>query len=156
MRSLEIGFLAWDAGGRFVAAAVLLGAALYELTPVKDVCLSECRDPLAFLLHSWRPGPVGALRMGIAHGAWGVGGCWALMAALFALPRRRWKRWRGISRGSTTQSASFRRVTDRAPGERSGATRATVPVRLIAGAIGPAPRTKGAGPWRTASIGSPR
>jgi predicted metal-binding membrane protein len=85
LRSLEIGFLAWDEGGRFVAAGVLLGAALYELTPLKDVCLSECRDSLTFVHHSWRPGSVGAVRMGIAHGAWCVGCCWALMAALFAL-----------------------------------------------------------------------
>ena len=85
LRPLEIGFLAWDEGGRFVAAGVLLGAALYELTPLKDVCLSECRDSLTFVHHSWRPGSVGAVRMGIAHGAWCVGCCWALMAALFAL-----------------------------------------------------------------------
>jgi predicted metal-binding membrane protein len=85
LRSLEIGFLSWDEGGRFVAAGVLLGAALYELTRVKDVCLRECRHPVAFLRHSWRAGAAGALRMGIAHGAWCVGCCWALMAALFAL-----------------------------------------------------------------------
>jgi predicted metal-binding membrane protein len=85
LRSLEIGFLAWDEGGRFVAAGVLLGAALYELTPLKDTCLSECRAPFTFMRHSWRPGSVGAVRMGIAHGVWCVGCCWALMAALFAL-----------------------------------------------------------------------
>src|SRR5215211_4099954 len=85
IRSLEIGFLAWDEGGRFVAAGVLLAAAVYELTPLKDVCLSECRDSLTFMGHSWRPGAIGAVRMGIAHGAWCIGCCWALMAALFAL-----------------------------------------------------------------------
>ena len=85
IRSLEIGFLAWDEGGRFVAAGVLVAAAVYELTPLKDVCLSECRDSLTFMGHSWRPGAIGAVRMGIAHGAWCIGCCWALMAALFAL-----------------------------------------------------------------------
>jgi predicted metal-binding membrane protein len=85
LRSLDIGFLAWNEGGRFVAAGVLLGAALYELSPLKDVCLSECRDPVSFLRRSWKPGSVGAVRMGIAHGAWCVGCCWAQMAALFAL-----------------------------------------------------------------------
>jgi predicted metal-binding membrane protein len=85
LRSPEIGFLAWDEGGRFVAASVLLGAALYELTPLKALCLGECRHPLTSLLHSWRPGAIGAVRMGIAHGAWCVGCCWAMMAALFAL-----------------------------------------------------------------------
>jgi len=85
LRSLEIGFLAWDEAGRYVAAGVLLGAALYQLTPLKDACLTECRHPLAFHRHSCRPGSVGALTTGIAHGAWCVGCCWALMAALFAL-----------------------------------------------------------------------
>ena len=85
MRSLETGFFAWDEGGRFVATGVLLGPALYQLIPLKDVCLTECRDPLTCLLHSWRPGSLGAVRMGIESGAWCVGSCWALMAALFAL-----------------------------------------------------------------------
>jgi predicted metal-binding membrane protein len=60
-------------------------AAVYELTPLKDVCLGKCRSPLGFLLGSWRDGWSGALRMGAAHGAWCVGCCWALMASLFAL-----------------------------------------------------------------------
>jgi predicted metal-binding membrane protein len=85
LRSLEIGFLAWDEGGRDVAAGVLLGAALYELTPPKHACLSECRAPVVLMRDSWKPGSVGAVRMGIAHGAWCIGCCWALMAALFAL-----------------------------------------------------------------------
>ena len=79
------GALAWDRAGRWVAGATLLAAAVYELTPFKNVCLSKCRSPLGFLLTSWRNGPTGALRMGAAHGAWCVGCCWALMAALFAL-----------------------------------------------------------------------
>jgi predicted metal-binding membrane protein len=77
--------LAWDRAGRWVAAATLLGAAVYELTPVKDACLGKCRSPLGFLLSAWRDGTSGALRMGAEHGAWCVGCCWALMAALFAL-----------------------------------------------------------------------
>jgi len=85
VRSADIRFLAWDEGGRYFAAGVILGAAVYQLTPLKDVCLSKCRNPLAFLMHNWRPGPTGALRMGIEHGGWCVGCCWALMAALFAL-----------------------------------------------------------------------
>lgn len=85
VRSLDIGFLAWAEGGRFVAAGVILGAAVYQLTPLKDVCLRKCRSPFMFLLQAWRPGRSGALRMGIEHGGWCVGCCWALMAALFAL-----------------------------------------------------------------------
>jgi predicted metal-binding membrane protein len=77
--------LAWNAGGRWVAAAVLAGAAVYELTPLKNACLSRCRSPLGFLLGNWRDGPAGAVEMGSKHAAWCVGCCWALMAGLFAL-----------------------------------------------------------------------
>jgi len=77
--------LAWDGAGRWVAAATLILAAVYELTPLKDVCLGKCRSPLGFLLGSWRAGRLGALQMGAKNGAWCVGCCWALMASLFAL-----------------------------------------------------------------------
>jgi predicted metal-binding membrane protein len=77
--------LAWDRSGRWVAAATLIVAAAYELTPLKDACLGKCRSPLGLLLGSWRDGPVGALRMGVRNGAWCVGCCWALMASFFAL-----------------------------------------------------------------------
>ena len=77
--------LVWDHAGRWVAGATLILAAVYELTPLKDVCLGKCRSPLGFLLGSWRDGATGGLRMGIRHGAWCIGCCWALMASLFAL-----------------------------------------------------------------------
>jgi predicted metal-binding membrane protein len=77
--------LAWDRAGRWVAGATLVVAAVYELSPLKDVCLGKCRSPLGFLLGAWRDGRGGALRMGARHGAWCVGCCWALMASLFAL-----------------------------------------------------------------------
>jgi predicted metal-binding membrane protein len=77
--------LAWDRGGRWVAGATLIVAAVYELTPLKDACLGKCRSPLGFLLGSWRPGRLGAVEMGARHGAWCIGCCWALMASLFAL-----------------------------------------------------------------------
>jgi predicted metal-binding membrane protein len=77
--------LAWDRAGRWVAGVTLLVAAVYELTPLKDVCLGKCRSPLGFLLGSWRGGRSGALRMGMKNGGWCVGCCWALMASLFAL-----------------------------------------------------------------------
>jgi predicted metal-binding membrane protein len=82
---LSIGVLAWDRAGRYLAGAVICAAALYELTPAKDVCLSKCRGPLDFLMGGWRDGHGGALAMGLRHGAWCVGCCWALMVALFAL-----------------------------------------------------------------------
>jgi len=77
--------LAWDRAGRWVAGATLVVAAVYELTPLKDVCLGKCRSPLGFLLGAWRSGRLGALQMGARHGAWCIGCCWALMASLFAL-----------------------------------------------------------------------
>jgi predicted metal-binding membrane protein len=83
--SLSIGALSWHRGGAYLAGAVLVAAAAYQLTPAKDACLRRCRGPLDFLLTQWRDGPWGALRMGSVHGAWCVGCCWALMAALFAL-----------------------------------------------------------------------
>jgi len=74
-----------DAGGRYASAGVILAAAVYQLTPAKNACLTKCRTPLDFILHRMRPGLRGALRMGMEHGAWCVGCCWALMVALFAL-----------------------------------------------------------------------
>jgi predicted metal-binding membrane protein len=76
---------AWDNAGRWIAGATLLVAAVYELTPLKDVCLGKCRSPLGLLLGTWRDGPTGAVQMGLKNGAWCVGCCWALMASFFAL-----------------------------------------------------------------------
>jgi predicted metal-binding membrane protein len=85
VHSLSIPELSWHRGGPYLAGGVLLAAAIYQLTPMKDACLRRCRGPLDFVLTHWRDGPAGALRMGMAHGAWCVGCCWGLMAALFAL-----------------------------------------------------------------------
>jgi predicted metal-binding membrane protein len=84
VRSLDLSWLAWDEGGQYVAAGVILGAALYELTPAKSTCLRRCRDPELVTRH-WRPGLSGALLMGVENGGFCVGSSWALMAALFAL-----------------------------------------------------------------------
>ncbi|HET7821953.1 MAG TPA: DUF2182 domain-containing protein [Ornithinibacter sp.] len=75
----------WGRAGRVLTGATLLLAAVYELTPLKNVCLSKCRSPLGLLIGSWRDGWSGALRMGMTNGAWCVGCCWALMTSLFAL-----------------------------------------------------------------------
>ena len=77
--------LMWSHTGRTLAGITLLVAAVYEVTPLKDVCLGKCRSPLGALLGSWREGSLGAVRMGATNGAWCVGCCWALMASLFAL-----------------------------------------------------------------------
>jgi predicted metal-binding membrane protein len=67
----------------WLSGAVLIGAGLYQLSPLKAACLSHCRSPASFLSRHWRPGPRGALRLGAMHGAYCVGCCWLLMALLF-------------------------------------------------------------------------
>jgi predicted metal-binding membrane protein len=79
------GFFDWDRGGRWVAGAAIAAAGLYELTPLKSVCLRHCRGPLHYVLGGWRSGRLGAVRMGAEHGAYCVGCCWGLMVVLFAL-----------------------------------------------------------------------
>jgi len=70
-----------DPGNR-VVGAVLIAAGLYQLTPLKSACLTRCRNPTDFLVTHWRRGRVGALRLGVEHGAYCVGCCWALMGVL--------------------------------------------------------------------------
>ena len=69
---------------RTAAGVTLLLAGAYQLTPWKAVCLSQCRSPLAFVMQHWREGMAGAWTMGIHHGAYCLGCCWALMLLLFA------------------------------------------------------------------------
>lgn len=67
----------------WLGGAILLVAGAWQLTPVKGVCLRHCRSPLSFLVGSWRPGRLGALRMGLEHGTYCLGCCWFLMGLLF-------------------------------------------------------------------------
>lgn len=69
--------------GRPAAAALLIAAGIYQLSPLKDACLGRCRSPADFLARNYRPGASGALRVGLLHGAYCVGCCWMLMALLF-------------------------------------------------------------------------
>lgn len=85
MGSLDVAALSWDGGGPWLAGAVIAAAGVYQLTPAKDVCLTKCRGPMDFISGYWKDGYGGAVRMGVEHGGWCVGCCWALMAALFAL-----------------------------------------------------------------------
>ena len=75
----------WDRGGPVLAGAAVALAGVYQLTPLKRVCLRHCRTPLAFVMHRWRPGPAGAVLMGLEHGAWCLGCCIGLMLALLAV-----------------------------------------------------------------------
>jgi predicted metal-binding membrane protein len=63
---------------------LLIGAGLYQLSALKQACLATCRSPLSFMTRLWRPGAIGALRLGLAHGGYCLGCCWALMLLLFA------------------------------------------------------------------------
>jgi predicted metal-binding membrane protein len=67
----------------WLSAAVLAAAGIYQLSPLKRVCLEHCRAPAEYLARHWRPGGRGALVMGLEHGTYCVGCCWALMALLF-------------------------------------------------------------------------
>ena len=66
-----------------LSAAILAAAGLYQLSPLKRVCLAQCRSPVQFLARHWRPGRSGAFMIGFRHGAFCVGCCWTLMALLF-------------------------------------------------------------------------
>jgi predicted metal-binding membrane protein len=68
--------------GTVFSGLLLLLAGAFQLTPQKQACLRRCRSPLLFLMSWWRPGAWGALRMGILHGVFCVGCCWALMALM--------------------------------------------------------------------------
>jgi predicted metal-binding membrane protein len=68
---------------RWLSGAVLIAVGLYQLSPLKNICLAHCRTPTSFLSRHWRPHALGALRLGAMHGAYCVGCCWMLMALLF-------------------------------------------------------------------------
>jgi predicted metal-binding membrane protein len=65
--------------------AIVVVAGIYQLTPLKNVCLRHCRSPLHFLLHGWGEGRIGAMRTGAVHGSFCLGCCWGIMAALFVV-----------------------------------------------------------------------
>lgn len=66
-----------------LGAVILIAVGIYQWTPLKRICLTHCRSPLHWLSRRWRPGVAGAIRMGVSHGLYCVGCCWALMLLLF-------------------------------------------------------------------------
>jgi predicted metal-binding membrane protein len=64
--------------------SILVVAGLYQFTPLKHACLRQCQSPFGFIMGHWRDGKKGALRMGVVHGAYCLGCCWALFAVLVA------------------------------------------------------------------------
>ena len=71
------------ANSQFLGAALLIVAGVYQLTPWKMVCLDHCRSPANFISEHWQLGASGAFRLGLHHGAFCLGCCWALMGLLF-------------------------------------------------------------------------
>lgn len=67
-----------------LTGVLLVTAGIFQLTPLKTACLEHCRSPAGHLSRNWRDGHSGALRMGLVHGTYCLGCCWALMALLFA------------------------------------------------------------------------
>jgi predicted metal-binding membrane protein len=62
---------------------LLIGAGVFQFTPIKNACLTHCRSPIGFFMTEWREGTRGAFYMGVHHGIYCVGCCWLLMALLF-------------------------------------------------------------------------
>jgi predicted metal-binding membrane protein len=85
LRDAHLHALSWHAQGPLIAGGAIVAAGIYQLSPLKRVCLRHCRSPLHYVLGGWRPGRLGALRMGVEHGGFCVGCCWGLMLILFAL-----------------------------------------------------------------------
>lgn len=67
----------------WLGGTILIAAGVWQLTPIKVICLRHCRSPMGFLVQSWRPGGGGAFRMGLEHGSYCLGCCWFLMGLLF-------------------------------------------------------------------------
>src|SRR5207249_1290410 len=68
----------------YAVAGVLLLAGVYQLTPLKTACLGVCRSPMSFVMTHWHPGLRGEVRLGLEHGLYCLGCCWALMAVFVA------------------------------------------------------------------------
>ena len=66
-----------------LSGALLITAGIYQLSPLKSACLNLCQSPLSFVMRFWRPGWKGGLRLGLLHGLYCLGCCWALMLLLF-------------------------------------------------------------------------
>src|SRR2546430_16517676 len=66
---------------------LLLAAGAFQFTPLKHSCLTHCRGPMEFIMTRWRDGCRGAFAMGVEHGAFCTGCCWALMILLFVAGR---------------------------------------------------------------------
>lgn len=85
IRLANLDFVYWFRSGPLLAGLALIGAGVYQISSLKQVCLTHCRSPLAFFARHWRDGRLGAVGMGFRHGVVCVGCCWALMAVMFVV-----------------------------------------------------------------------
>ena len=85
MQTLPARFPMLKTYSMLISGALLVVAGLYQLTPLKDRCLSHCRSPFAFLMAHWRDGYGGAFQMGVAHGLYCLACCWSLMMVMFIM-----------------------------------------------------------------------
>jgi predicted metal-binding membrane protein len=76
---------AMTANSRAIARVLLIGAGVFQWTPLKNACLRRCRSPLGYLMTEWRDGRAGAFAMGLRYGLYCVGCCWLLMLLLFVV-----------------------------------------------------------------------
>ncbi|MGZ4980082.1 MAG: DUF2182 domain-containing protein [Methylobacter sp.] len=82
--------LAWlspmmDSQNSMSAAGILFVAGFYQFMPIKNACLMHCKTPMGFLLNEWQEGAAGAFKMGLRHGAYCIGCCWAQMLIMFVV-----------------------------------------------------------------------
>ena len=85
MQTLPARFPMLKTYNMLISGALLIGAGLYQLTPLKDRCLAHCRSPFAFLMAHWRDGYGGAFQMGVSHGLYCLACCWSLMMVMFIM-----------------------------------------------------------------------
>ena len=67
----------------FASAVTLVTAGVWQVTRTKEVCLTHCTSPMSFVMHHWRSGRIGAIRMGFRHSLYCIGCCWLFMLVLF-------------------------------------------------------------------------
>ena len=85
---------------RWVSGTALVVTGLYQLSPLKNACLSHCRAPAAFLARHWRPRAIGALRLGVMHGTYCIGCCWIAALSLLVLAEKVLAAGRWVGRGA--------------------------------------------------------
>src|SRR5207244_6303324 len=81
----------------FASAVTLVAAGLWQVTRTKEVCLTHCTSPMSFVLHHWRSGRSGAVRMGFRHSLYCIGCCWVFLLVLFFLGSVSFLLFRGLS-----------------------------------------------------------